>query len=101
MGTNSIVDEDPALREGERRPVTCAIRGYHLFNKDGILGLYDALSLKFRQGSIMDMKQFVWFDGKTHLAVAINNFIQIYRVNILELAEKKRVKLVPVLKIES
>ena len=36
-----------------------------------------------------------------YVAVAINNFIQIYRANVLELGEKRKMKLVPVLKIES
>jgi len=101
VGTNSIVEEESGARSTERRPITCVIKAYSLFNKESMLGLHETMSLKFRHGSIMDVKQFIWFDGTTHLAVAINNYIQIYRVNVVELPERKRVKLVPVLKIES
>lgn len=45
-----------------KKKATCSIKAFHLFNKDGILGLHDAMTLKFRQGSIMDIKQFTWFD---------------------------------------
>ena len=48
----------------------------------------------------MDMKHFVWFDKQPHLAVAIHNYIQIYRVDILDFNKTTTVKLIPVLKIE-
>ena len=61
------------------RGMSCELRISELVNDQGIVGLSETKVQTFKDGSIMDIKSFKYFDGKTYIALALNSFVQIFQ----------------------
>ena len=60
------------------RGMSCELRIFELVNDQGIVGLQQTKVQTFKDGSIMDIKSFKYFDGKTYIALALNSYVQIF-----------------------